>query len=169
MYRIVIVYCFIFCVMGFVQNRTQLATQAQELGKVSWYRDFDQAIALSQKQNKPIFVLFQEVPGCLTCRNYGKGVLSSPVIIKTIETHFIPLAIFNNKPGKDNAILKRYGEPSWNNPVVLIVDAKGENLIWRIAGDYSKSRVAQEMLGVLEKQQKVVSSDLRNLASGLRY
>jgi hypothetical protein len=95
--------------------------------------------------------------------------LSSPVIIKTIETHFIPLAIFNNKPGKDNAILKRYGEPSWNNPVVRIVDAKGENLIWRIAGDYSKSRVAQEMLGVLEKQQKVVSSDLRNLASGLRY
>ncbi|MDG1054249.1 MAG: thioredoxin family protein [Flavobacteriaceae bacterium] len=132
MYRIVIVYCFIFCVMGFAQNRTQPATQAQELGKVSWYRDFDQAIALSQKQNKPIFVLFQEVPGCLTCRNYGKGVLSSPVIIKTIETHFIPLAIFNNKPGKDNAILKRYGEPSWNNPVVRIVDAKGENLIWRI-------------------------------------
>ncbi|MEN8812196.1 MAG: thioredoxin family protein [Candidatus Arcticimaribacter sp.] len=169
MNRIVIFCCFIFCVMGFAQNRTQPATQAQELGKVSWYRDFDQALALSRKQNKPIFVLFQEVPGCLTCRNYGKGVLSNAVIVKTIEEHFIPLAIFNNKRGKDNAVLKQYGEPSWNNPVVRIIDAKGENLIRRIAGDYSKSRVAQEMLGVLEKQQKVVSSDLRNLASGLRY
>lgn len=169
MYRIVIFSFFIFCVMGFAQNRTQPATQAQELGKISWYRDFDQALALSRKQNKPVFVLFQEVPGCLTCRNYGKGVLSNPVIIKTIETHFIPLAIFNNKRGKDNAVLKHYQEPSWNNPVVCIINANGENLIRQIAGDYSKSRVAQEMLGVLEKQQKVVSSDLRNLASGLHY
>ena len=169
MNRIVIFCCFIFCVMGFAQNRTQPATQAQELGKVSWYRDFDQALALSRKQNKPVFVLFQEVPGCLTCRNYGKGVLSNPVIVDSIEQYFIPLAIYNNKGGKDRTVLKRYGEPSWNNPVVPIVNAKGENLIRRIAGDYSKSRVAQEMLGVLEKQQKVVSSDLRNLASGLRY
>ncbi len=169
MYRIVIFYCFIFCVMGFAQNRTQPATQAQELGKVSWYRDFDQALALSRKQNKPVFVLFQEVPGCLTCRNYGKGVLSNTVIVDVIEQNFIPLAIYNNKGGKDRTVLKRYGEPSWNNPVVRIIDAEGENLIRRIAGDYSKSRVAQEVLGVLEKQQKVVSSDLRNLASGLHY
>lgn len=169
MYRIVIFYCFIFCVMGFAQNRTQPATQAQELGKVSWYRDFDQALALSRKQNKPVFVLFQEVPGCLTCRNYGKGVLSNPVIVDSIEQYFIPLAIYNNKGGKDRTVLKRYGEPSWNNPVVRIIDAEGENLIRRIAGDYSKSRVAQEVLGVLEKQQKGVSSDLRNLASGLHY
>ena len=108
MYRIVIVYCFIFCVMGFAQNRTQPTTQAQELGKVSWYRDFDQAIALSQKQNKPIFVLFQEVPGCLTCRNYGKGVLSHQVIVDAIEQNFIPLAIYNNKGGKDRTVLNRY-------------------------------------------------------------
>ena len=108
MYRIVIVYCFIFCVMGFAQNRTQPATQAQELGKVSWYRDFDQAIALSQKKNKPIFVLFQEVPGCLTCRNYGKGVLSHQVIVDAIEQNFIPLAIYNNKGGKDRTVLNRY-------------------------------------------------------------
>lgn len=96
-------------------------------------------------------------------------MLSNTVIVDAIEQNFIPLAIYNNKGGKDRTVLKRYGEPRWNNPVVRIIDAEGENLIRRIAGDYSKSRVAQEMLGVLEKQKKVVSSDLRNLASGLLY
>ena len=35
----------------------------QELGKVSWLRDYDMAVARSKKVNKPIFLLFQEVPG----------------------------------------------------------------------------------------------------------
>ena len=169
MCRIVFFFCFIFSLMGFAQKSTLPEQQAQELGKVSWYRDFDQAIALSKKKSKPIFVLFQEVPGCLTCRDYGKVVLSNSVIVKTIEEHFIPLAIFNNKRGKDSEVLKRYGEPSWNNPVVRIINSKGENLIGRIAGDYSKARVAQEMIRVLEEQQETITLDLRNVAKGLRY
>lgn len=169
MCRIVFFFCFIFSLMGFAQKRTLPHKQAQELGKVAWYRDFDQAIALSKKQSKPVFVLFQEVPGCLTCRNYGKGVLSNSVIVNTIEEYFIPLAIFNNKQGKDSEMLKRYGEPSWNNPVVRIINANGENLIRRITGDYSKARVAQEMIRVLEERQETIALDLRNIAKGLRY
>lgn len=69
--------------LGFAQKRTLPEKQAQELGKVAWYRDFDQAISLSKKQSKPVFILFQEVPGCLSCRNYGKAVLSNAVIVET--------------------------------------------------------------------------------------
>lgn len=169
MYRIVIFFCLFFSLMGFAQRRTQPATQAEELGKVSWFRDFDQATALSRKQKKPVFILFQEVPGCLTCRNYGKEVLSHPVIVDAIEQNFIPLAIYNNKGGKDRTVLNRYQEPSWNNPVVRIVNAKGENLIGRIAGDYSKEKVAQEIIFILENQKVIISNDLRELAKGLRY
>lgn len=97
MCRIVFFYCLVFSLMGFAQKRTPPQKQAQELGKVAWYRDFDQALAQSSKEDKPVFILFQEVPGCLTCRNYGKGVLSHSVIVETIEEYFIPLAIFNNK------------------------------------------------------------------------
>ena len=129
MYRILFFYSFVFSIMAFAQKRTDPQEQIQELGKVAWYRDFDQALAQSSKQNKPVFILFQEVPGCSTCRNYGKGVLSHSVIVEIIEEYFIPLAIFNNNGGKDSEVLKRYDEPSWNNPVVRIVDAKGENLI----------------------------------------
>ena len=169
MFRIAFFSCLIFSLLGFAQKRTLPEKQAQELGKVAWYRDFDQTISLSKKQNKPVFILFQEVPGCLTCRNYGKGVLSNAVIVETIEKYFIPLAIFNNKQGKDSEVLKQYGEPSWNNPVVRIVNSNGENLIRRIAGDYSKARVAQEMIRVLEEQQETITFDLRNVAKGLRY
>ena len=42
-----------------------------ELGKVNWLRDYDKAVKKSKGQNKPIFILFQEVPGCSTCQNFG--------------------------------------------------------------------------------------------------
>jgi hypothetical protein len=34
-----------------------------ELGTVSWQTDHDKALALSAKSGKPVFLLFQEVPG----------------------------------------------------------------------------------------------------------
>ena len=120
----------------FSQQYTNPNNQDEELGKVAWLRDYDVAIALSKKQNKPIFILFQEVPGCLTCRNYGNNVLSNPLMVETIENEFIPLAIFNNKGGDDAKILKKYKEPSWNNPVVRIIDAEGKNLIKRVSSNY---------------------------------
>ncbi|MEO1834730.1 MAG: hypothetical protein ABGZ49_04485 [Akkermansiaceae bacterium] len=37
--------------------------QRIELGTVQWQRDHDTALALSAKTGKPVFLLFQEVPG----------------------------------------------------------------------------------------------------------
>jgi hypothetical protein len=37
--------------------------QPVELGTVEWLRDLDSAVAISKKDQKPIAVLFQEVPG----------------------------------------------------------------------------------------------------------
>lgn len=34
-----------------------------EIGKVKWTRDLDGALAKSKKSGKPVFLLFQEVPG----------------------------------------------------------------------------------------------------------
>ena len=39
------------------------AKQPAELGAVPWERDFDKAIAAARKAQKPLLVLFQEVPG----------------------------------------------------------------------------------------------------------
>ncbi|MDJ0975450.1 MAG: hypothetical protein QNJ98_13380 [Planctomycetota bacterium] len=34
-----------------------------ELGKVKWIRDHDAGFAKAKEQKKPVFLLFQEVPG----------------------------------------------------------------------------------------------------------
>lgn len=153
----------------FAQERTSPENQPIELGEIAWYRDFDQAKKMAEKEGKAIFILFQEVPGCATCRSYGKNVLSNPTIISTIEEAFVPLAIFNNKGGKDRETLNEYNEPSWNNPVVRILNAKGENLIPRIAGDYSKRKVALQLVHVLKKNKKAIPERLNALARGIAY
>lgn len=122
---------------SFAQTRTDAKDQPGELGIVSWYRNYDEALAASKKQNKPVLILFQEIPGCATCRNYGNDVLSNPLLADAIENEFIPLAIYNNKGGADAQILKKYKEPSWNNPVVRIVNNQGKDIAPRVAGNYS--------------------------------
>ena len=34
-----------------------------ELGKVEWERNYDKGIAAAKESGKPVFLLFQEVPG----------------------------------------------------------------------------------------------------------
>jgi len=146
----VLVLCFSF-LTSTAQERTNPLQQDQELGKVSWYRDYDVATSLSKKENKPVLILFQEVPGCATCRNYGNDVLSNPLLVEAIEDLFIPLVIHNNKGGKDREILNQFKEPSWNNPVVRIVDANGTGLVPRVAGNYSTKGLYNAMHTALTK------------------
>jgi hypothetical protein len=35
-----------------------------EVGKVKWERDYESALTSAKKSGKPVFLLFQEVPGC---------------------------------------------------------------------------------------------------------
>ncbi len=139
----------------------------KELGKVDWYRDYDLAIATAQKVNKPILILFQEVPGCSTCVNFGNNVLSHPLIVDAIENEFVPLAIFNNKKGKDYEVLKNYNEPAWNNPVVRIVDQKGKDLTKRIAR-YNTKELVDGMIESLEKSKQAIPAYLDFLHSDLQ-
>ncbi len=117
----------------------------QELGAVEWLRDYDAAVKEAEKTNKLILILFQEVPGCATCRNYGDGVLSHPLVVDAIEHEFVPLAIYNNVGGADRKVLNHFGEPTWNNPVVRIVDATGKTVLKRHSGDYSSAGLVSHM------------------------
>jgi len=120
-----------------------------ELGDVHWLRSMEEAQAQSKKDNKIILILFQEIPGCQTCQQYGTEVLSNPLIAETIETYFVPLAIYNNKGGADAEVLKRYNEPAWNNPVVRAVDLYGKDVAVRLSGTYSAAGLASWMSKVL--------------------
>lgn len=130
--------------------------QPEELGAVNWLRDYDQALADANKSGKPILILFQEVPGCSNCTTYGNSILSEPLVVEAMEDLFVPLAVFNNKGGKDAAVLKRYGEPSWNNPVVRIVDANGKDLVDRMPDFRSAAQLSSGMLSALRRSNNKV-------------
>ncbi len=139
------------------------ANQHEELGKVNWYRNYDKAVVAAKQEKKDIVILFQEVPGCATCRNYGHKVLSHPLMVEGLENSFIPLAIFNNKGGHDKKILEKFHEPSWNNPVVRIVDPTGKNIVPRINGDYSAKTLCARMIDALNWRKKEIPEYLRLL------
>jgi hypothetical protein len=142
--------------------------QPKELGKVQWLRSMEAAQAEAVKQQKPILILFQEVPGCSTCQRYGSGPLSHPLIVEAIESLFVPLAIYNNKGGDDRKVLDYFGEPTWNNPVVRIVNAEKTDVTPRLGGNYSPLGLVNSMLLALDASNRVAPRYLQLLAEELQ-
>lgn len=144
-----------------------------ELGKVNWLRNVKEAQKLAKNNDKPILILFQEVPGCSTCKNYGSNVLSHPLIVEAIESYFIPLCIYNNKGGDDREVLNYFGEPSWNNPVIRIVDVNLQTIVDRLNGNYSAFGLVSKIntclmtLGIrIPEYLKLLEEETRALQSG---
>ena len=125
--------------------------QPRELGAVRWLRDFDAATAGAKRANKPMLVLFDEVPGCHTCVSYGETVLSHPLIAEAAETLFVPVAIYNNEGGADKRVLDMFDEPAWNNPVVRVMTHERTMLAPRVNSDYTRRGITGAMVGALDK------------------
>lgn len=154
---------------------TVLAQNPVELGQVNWLRDMEAAKAQSEKSGKPIFILFQEVPGCMTCQRFGSQVMSDKRIVESIESLFIPLCIYNNTGGKDRETLSSYNEPTWNNPVMRIVSEDG-NTIDRLAGQYSVEAVSKFLIeGLISTGREVpvflalYSDAIEAESAGIKY
>ncbi len=122
----------------------------QELGRVHWGRDLDAALAASAETGKPVFLLFQEIPGCQTCVDFGQSPLSRSLLVEAIETEFLPVAMYNNRPGKDAVILERYGEPAWNYPVMRFLDGQGKDILARRDRIWKAGPVAQRLIEALK-------------------
>lgn len=139
----------------------------RELGDVVWLRDHDRALALAAEQGKPVLLLFQEVPGCSTCVRFGQDVLTHPLMVELIADRFVPVAIFNNHPGSDAEILRRYDEPSWNNPVVRFLGPDGAELLPKLADRYDALALHEKITAVLHKLGENVPGYFRLLGRDL--
>ena len=128
-----------------------LGAQPPELGRVPWLRDFEAAVKVSRETKKPMLVLFDEVPGCETVVGFGREVLSAPEIVAAITRDYVPVAVFNNISGVDAKVLQSFGEPSWNNPVVRIIDADRKALAPRFDGPYTIDAFQKAIAPRLEK------------------
>ncbi len=137
-----------------------------ELGLVRWRRGYDAARREAIKQGKPLFVLFDEVPGCSTVRHYGSTVLTHPLIVDALEEETVPVWIKNNAgpTADDTRVLRRFREPAWNNPVVRILDPGTERpLTPRLDGDYTVRATAQRIEQALKNHQRSVPGFLKLL------
>ncbi|MGE3809832.1 MAG: VPGUxxT family thioredoxin-like (seleno)protein, type 2 [Gemmataceae bacterium] len=140
------------------------ADKPVELGKVPWLRDYDQALKQAAKEQKLVFILFDEVPGCHTCQLFGTGPLSHPVVVDAAARCFVPVAVYNNVKGKDLDILKQFKEPAWNNPVFRFLDAEGKDIIPRKDGVWTTAGVLARMVQALEAAKQPVPDYLRLVA-----
>ncbi|MGI9516540.1 MAG: VPGUxxT family thioredoxin-like (seleno)protein, type 2 [Pirellulaceae bacterium] len=136
-----------------------------ELGKVKWHRDLEQAKQLSADSQKPVLILFQEVPGCQTCQDFGNGPMSHPLMVEAIEDLFVPVLIYNNKE-HDEKILNSFEEPSWNNPVIRFINAAGDDVIPRQDGVWETIAVASRMVESLKSAERDVPHYLLYVAGG---
>jgi len=148
----------------FALSPSNLQNQPVEVGTVQWGRDYSAALSQSRETGKPIFLLFQEVPGCSGCRQFGTEVLSHPLVKAAVEESFEPLLIHNNKGGEDERVRERFNEPAWNYQVVRFLDAEGQDIIPRRDRVWQIQGITRRMILVLEKTRRLVPDYLRLLA-----
>jgi hypothetical protein len=122
----------------------------RELGDVAWLRDHDLGLKRAAALGKPVLLLFQEVPGCGTCVRFGQDGLTHPLMVELITDRFVPVAIFNNHKGADAEILRRYGEASWNNPVVRFLGPDGTEVVPKLSDRYDTPGLHEKLTAVLE-------------------
>ena len=126
-------------------------------------RELDDALAASAETGRPVFALFQEVPGCAGCKQFGKDVLSNPFVVEAIEREFVPLLIHNNSGGRDAEVLRQYGEPAWNYQVVRFLDSAGEDIIARRDRVWETGPLLARMVATLEVAGREIPDHLRLL------
>lgn len=83
------------------------------------------------------------------------------MIVAAAAAEFVPVAVYNNVPGKDAAVLKRFDEPTWNNPVMRFLGPDEKDLIPRKDGVYHGGLVLARMAEALEKAKRPVPAYLK--------
>ena len=83
-------------------------------------------------------------------------------MVEAIEDLFVPLLVYNNRE-EDASLLKMFGEPSWNNPVVRFLDENGKDIISRKDGVWKTGPLAVRMAESLKKAGRPVPGYLRSV------
>jgi len=135
-----------------------------EIGSVQWGRNLDKAFVKSAETGRPVLVLFQEVPGCSGCQDFGKTVLTYPLLVEAIEEEFLPVLVYNNRGGEDKKLLNRFNEPAWNYQVIRFLNAQGHDIIPRKDRIWDIGGVASRMIETLKTIKRPVPKYLETVA-----
>jgi copper chaperone CopZ len=83
------------------------------------------------------------------------------MVVAAAASEFVPVAVFNNVKGADADVLKRFDEPTWNNPVVRFLGADEKDLIPRKDEVFHGGVVLARMAEALEKAKRPVPAYLK--------
>ena len=81
--------------------------------------------------------------------DFGTKSLSHPILRDVVQHAFEPVLVYNNKP-VDEALLARFEEPSWNNPVLRFLDADGQDVVPRKDRIWTPAQLADRLNSVLQ-------------------
>lgn len=76
--------------------------------------------------------------------------------MEAAETLFEPVVVRNNVEGREKEILERFGEPTWNNPVVRFLDGQGKDVIPRKDRVWATGALLGRMTAALEAAERDV-------------
>ncbi len=65
-----------------------------EYGGLRWYLDYDQAVRVAKKENKPVVILFTGSDWCMPCKALKKEVFLNPVFQKEARKVILVIADF---------------------------------------------------------------------------
>lgn len=111
-----------------------------EIGGVSWYVDYEAAVAIARAEGKPLWVHFGENPGCAGCRFFAHGPLRDARVVAASHA-FVPL--FVDTLDRDQPY-GRFGESYGSYPVLRVFDHEGADLAGRLDGNAVAGRIPVE-------------------------
>ena len=85
--------------------------------------------------------------------------------VEVASSDFVAVAIYNNVPGDDEKVLKKFKEPAWNNPVVRFLDTSEKDLIPRWDNEWSQVGLLKQMKAALEKAGRPVPLALKKASN----
>ncbi|MEZ6083770.1 MAG: hypothetical protein R3E58_07465 [Phycisphaerae bacterium] len=101
-------------------------------------------------------LLTDEVPGCGTCKQFGTGPLSHPIVVDAaalFETAVV-LQQCSGRGRSDSQEIQK--SPRGDNHVVRFVDSSGKDLMARHADDYSTGQLLRSMVAALRATKQNV-------------
>lgn len=83
------------------------------------------------------------------------------MIVSAAAAEFVPVAVYNNVPGKDADVLKKFNEPTWNNPVMRFLGGDEKDLLPRKDEVFHGGAVLARMAEALAKAKRPVPAYLK--------
>lgn len=119
---------------GQPQPQTQAQGQMQQKGKIQWYTNYQQALAVARQDKKPLLLFFTGSDWCGWCKKIDKEAFETPAFGNAVGSRFVFVKLdfpMNNQlpreEAQQNAMLKqKYGVSGF--PTVVILDSQ-ENFL----------------------------------------